>query len=87
MELIADFGVKRKIPAKIAATLAIQTGLGAAVLAKSAKVPCAELRRMVTSKKGTTEAALKTLVRKKFGKIVQTALRAAAKRSAQLKSC
>jgi len=85
MELLTDFGIKQKIPARIAAELAMQTGLGAALLAKAAKVSCGELRQMVTSKKGTTEAALKTIMKKKFGKIFQAGLAAAAHRSRELR--
>lgn len=85
MELLADFGVKQGIPQGVAAELAVQTGLGAALLAKSSKVSCGELRKMVTSKKGTTEAALKVLERKKFGKIFHLGLHAAAKRSRELR--
>jgi pyrroline-5-carboxylate reductase len=85
MELLEDFGVKHGLPPKVAGTLAVQTGLGAALLAKSSKVSCARLRQMVTSKKGTTEAALKILERGKFGKIFQRALTAAMKRSRELR--
>lgn len=85
MELMTEFGVKQGLPAKIAEALAVQTGLGAALLAKDSEESCAQLRQRVTSKKGTTEAALKTLQRGKFGKIFQRALAAAVKRSRQLR--
>lgn len=85
MELLADFGVKQGLSPKVAGTLAVQTGLGAALVAKSSKASCAELRQMVTSKKGTTDAALKTLKRKKFGKIFHQALAAAMARSRALR--
>ncbi|MFA7255004.1 MAG: pyrroline-5-carboxylate reductase [Candidatus Omnitrophota bacterium] len=85
MELLTDFGVKQGLPAKVAQALAVQTGLGAALLAKGSEESCGELRQRVTSKKGTTEAALKTLQRGKFGKIFQRALGAAVKRSRELR--
>jgi pyrroline-5-carboxylate reductase len=85
MELLTDFGVEQGLPRPVAEVLAVQTGLGAALVAKNSKVPCAQLRQMVTSKKGTTEAALKTLKQKKFGKIFQQALASAMKRSLQLR--
>ncbi len=85
MELLADFGVRQGLSSKVAGVLAVQTGLGAALLAKSSKESCGELRQRVTSKKGTTEAALKTLERKKFGAIFQSALKAAADRSRELR--
>jgi pyrroline-5-carboxylate reductase len=85
MELMTDFGVKQGLPRAVAETLAVQTGLGATLVAKDSKVSCAMLREMVTSKKGTTDAALKTLKRKKFGKIFHQALAAAMKRSGELR--
>ena len=85
MELLTDFGVKQGLPPKVAEVLAVQTGLGAALLAKSSKESCAQLRQSVTSKKGTTEAALKILQRGKFGKILQRALVAAMNRSRELR--
>lgn len=84
MELLEDFGVRQGLPRNIAAALAVQTGLGAALLAKGSKYSCLELRQMVTSKKGTTDAALGVLKRKQFGRIFQQALAAAMNRSRQL---
>lgn len=85
MELMTDFAEKQGLPAEVAEALAVQTGLGAALVAKDSKVSCAALREMVTSKKGTTDAALRTLKLKKFGKIFQSALAAAMKRSCELR--
>jgi pyrroline-5-carboxylate reductase len=85
MELLADFGVKQGLRPEVAEILAVQTGLGAALLAESSQESCAELRQRVTSKKGTTEAALRTLQRGKFKKVFQQALRAAMNRSRELR--
>ncbi len=85
MELLTDFGVKQGLLPKVARVLAVQTGLGAALLAKSSKESCAGLRQRVTSKKGTTEAALKTLQHWKFGKIFRRALVVAMNRSRALR--
>jgi pyrroline-5-carboxylate reductase len=85
MEFLADFGVQQGLRSEVAEVLAVQTGLGAALLAKGSKESCAELRRKVTSKKGTTEAALRTLQRGKFKKVFQRALRAAVNRSRELR--
>jgi pyrroline-5-carboxylate reductase len=85
MELLTDFGVRQGLSSEVAEVLAVQTGLGAALLAKGSQESCAELRQRVTSKKGTTEAALKTLQRGKFGKIFQRALQAAMDRSRALR--
>jgi pyrroline-5-carboxylate reductase len=85
MELLADFGVRHGLSPEVAEVLAVQTGLGAALLAKSSGESCAELRQRVTSKKGTTEAAMKILQRGKFENIFQRALQAAMNRSRQLR--
>jgi pyrroline-5-carboxylate reductase len=85
MELLADFGVKQGLRPEVAEVLAVQTGLGAALLAKGSEESCAELRQRVTSKKGTTEAALKSLQRGKFKKVFQRALLAAMNRSKALR--
>jgi len=85
MELLSDFGVTQGLSARIAQGLAVQTGLGAALLAKHSKENCAGLRRRVTSKKGTTEAALKALDRGQFRKLFQRALLAAMNRSRALR--
>jgi pyrroline-5-carboxylate reductase len=85
MELLEAFGAGQGLPPAVARVLAVQTGLGAALVAKSSGESCAGLRQRVTSKKGTTEAALKTLQRGKFGKIFHQALAAAMRRSRALR--
>ncbi|MFH1799887.1 MAG: pyrroline-5-carboxylate reductase [Candidatus Omnitrophota bacterium] len=85
MELLVDFGVKQGLRPEVAEVLAVQTGLGAALLAKGSPESCAELRQRVTSKKGTTEAAIKILQRGKFKKVFQQALQAAMNRSRELR--
>jgi len=84
MELMIDFAVGNGIPRKVAETLAIQTAVGGGLLAESASVSPSRLREMVTSKKGTTDAALRILKSKKFGQIFKQGLLAATKRSKQL---
>lgn len=86
MELLTDFGVKQGLSSEVARVLAVQTGMGAALLAESSGESCGDLRQRVTSKKGTTEAALKTLQRGKFKKLFQRALAAAMNRSRQLRN-
>lgn len=85
MELMTDFGIRNGLSQKVASTLAVQTGVGAALLAKESEASCAELRRRVTSKKGTTEAALLHLKKRKFAKIFHQALQAAINRSRALR--
>ncbi len=84
MELLADFARKNGMDEKSARQLAVQTALGAGRLAALSSEPPAVLRARVTSKKGTTHAALSVLKYRKFPKIFFAALQAAVKRSQQL---
>lgn len=84
MELLADFAVRSGLPKKTAELLAIQTAVGAGLVAQSAAESPEELRKMVTSKGGTTEAALKVLEDKKFHEIFHAALEAALQRGREL---
>ncbi len=85
MELLEDFAAKQGLPRKVATELAVQTAIGAALLARGADVSPAVLRQRVTSKKGATEAALKVLKKKKFGRIFRQALTAAVARCRALR--
>ena len=58
LEAMIDAGVEQGLDKNTATTLATQTALGAAKLAKESDVDVAELRRRVTSPKGTTEQAI-----------------------------
>ncbi|MGF6556903.1 pyrroline-5-carboxylate reductase [Pseudomonas sp. S30_BP2TU TE3576] len=84
IEAMTAAGVKLGLPADIAAQLTLQTALGAAHMAVSSDVDAAELRRRVTSPAGTTEAAIKSFQAGGFEALVETALGAAAHRSAEM---
>ena len=58
-----------------------QTFFGAAKLADILDIPFSELRKNVTSKGGTTAAALEIFEKEKLGKIVMKAAQAAKKKS------
>ena len=58
MEAMIDAGVELGLTRTAATELTLQTALGAAILAKQSSVDVAELRRRVTSPKGTTEQAI-----------------------------
>lgn len=58
MEIMQKAGEEMGLEAGLARQLTLQTFMGASVLAASSDVPPSELRRRVTSPKGTTEAAL-----------------------------
>ena len=61
MQVIAEFAEKEGLPPEVAQLLSVQTALGAAKLAAASDENPGELKRRVTSKGGTTEAALKFL--------------------------
>ncbi|QQZ36622.1 pyrroline-5-carboxylate reductase [Pseudomonas sp. Rh2] len=84
IEAMTDAGEKLGLPRETASKLTLQTALGAAHMAVSSDVDAAELRRRVTSPAGTTEAAIKSFQANGFEAIVEQALEAAAKRSAEL---
>jgi len=79
-ESAVKLGIKRELAAKLAS--AALDGSGA--LLETLGHPPEILRKLVTSKKGTTEAAVDVFKAKGFEKIVVEAVKAAAKRSAEL---
>jgi len=64
--------------------LATQTVLGAATLASQSNESAGILRERVTSKGGTTYAALKVLEQKGWADIITQAVAAASSRSAEM---
>lgn len=84
MEQLVAAGVKQGLSAGNALKLVLQTAKGAALLAESSKVDPSALRQQVTSKGGTTEAALLVFEKCQQQKIVHEAVRAAVKRSKEL---
>jgi len=84
IEAMTAAGEQLGLPRETAAQLTLQTALGAARMAVSSDVDAAELRRRVTSPAGTTEAAIKTFQAGGFEALVEQALNAAARRSAEL---
>ncbi|MBI4398990.1 MAG: pyrroline-5-carboxylate reductase [Candidatus Omnitrophica bacterium] len=84
MELAMIEAKKYGFSPKEARRLAVQTAKGAALLAQSAQENPEELRKQVTSKGGTTEAALQVLFKRKFPQIFSMAIDAAVQRGKQL---
>ena len=83
-EWLAQAGTDMGLPAAAARTLSVATLYGAGLLAHSGAGDLAQLRAQVTSKGGTTEAALRSFEAANFGQIVVQAAQAAAARSRQL---
>ncbi|KAF1057188.1 MAG: Pyrroline-5-carboxylate reductase [Pseudomonas citronellolis] len=84
MEAMTAAGEKLGLSPDVAARLTLQTALGAARMAVASDVGPDELRRRVTSPNGTTEAAIKSFQGNAFESIVEQALNAADRRSAEL---
>jgi len=84
IEAMQQAGEKLGLNADTAQKLAIQTALGAASMAKQSDVSAAELRARVTSKGGTTAAAIEHFQQHGFEKLVDDALHAANNRAIEL---
>lgn len=86
MEALADAGKKLGLTDHLARMLTLQTAVGAAEMAAQGDIGPEVLRSRVTSKKGTTWAAMKLMKRRKFWKTMEDAVRAATKRARQLRT-
>jgi pyrroline-5-carboxylate reductase len=84
MEALEAAAHARGLPADVAHELTLQTALGAAQMAKQSLEPLATLREQVTSKGGTTAAALAVFDAAGLRAIVAQALTAADLRSGEL---
>jgi pyrroline-5-carboxylate reductase len=84
IEMLEAAGVQLGLSADVAHRLAVETAYGAGQMAHVAPESAATLREQVTSKGGTTEAALKELEAANVRVIFANAVAAAAKRSAEM---
>ena len=84
IEQLAAAGEKLGLERQTSLKLAMQMVLGSAKLAAQSAEPPGELRRQVTSKGGTTEAALKVFEQEKLAEKIMQALEAASRRGAEL---
>jgi len=84
MEALESAGTSLGLPGPVARRLAVHTALGAGRMAVESPDPPALLREQVTSKGGTTEAALAVLEDAGVRGIFERAIVAAAGRSAEL---
>lgn len=83
-EAMAEAGVALGLAPEDAKALALQTLIGAAKMAEGTGTDVATLRANVTSKGGTTQAALESLEADGFRRILNTALAAANTRGREL---
>jgi pyrroline-5-carboxylate reductase len=84
LEALSEAGTGLGLDAKQASTLALETLKGAVALLESTSETPASLRQKVTSKGGTTAAALASLDQDQFMEIIKRALIAARDRGAEM---
>jgi pyrroline-5-carboxylate reductase len=83
-EILEQTGISLGLSPQVSRKLAIETAYGAGAMAREACESAATLREQVTSRGGTTEAALRHLESHDVRAIFAAAIAAAARRSAQL---
>jgi len=86
MEGLRNAGIRLGLPRKLADDLMRQTVTGAAAIVDQTRRSPEDLRAAVTSEKGTTWAAMNVFEEHGFWKIMEKAVRAAAKRSQELRT-
>lgn len=84
MEQMAAVGAQLGLSADVARRLAIQTARGAAAMAHQGDDSPSELRTKVTSKGGTTAAAIEALETGGFAELVEKAMQAARARAIEM---
>lgn len=86
MEALEKAGLKRGLPEASAHALALGTVYGAAMLARASGEPFSRLREKVTSKGGTTAKALEVMNNRDIDAMMDEAVEAALKRTAEMKA-
>ena len=81
MEAMVAAGEKLGLSREVAQQLTIQTALGAAEIARQSDVEPAELRRRVSSPKGTTEQAIMTFIDQGLPEIIANGMQACSDRA------
>lgn len=84
IEMLEQTGVQLGLSAEVSHRLAVETAYGSGLMAREASEPAATLRQQVTSKGGTTAAALEHLEANNVRAIFAAAVTAAARRSNEL---
>lgn len=84
IEAMQNAGTRLGLSKEIAGKLALHTAYGASAMAVESDVDVAELRQRVTSRGGTTEAALEALAAGNFEELIDSAITAATKRGQDL---
>ncbi|MDX2416959.1 MAG: pyrroline-5-carboxylate reductase [Xanthomonadales bacterium] len=84
VECLRKAGTKLGLPAEVAAKLALHTAHGASVMAVQGDADVTELRQRVTTRGGTTQAAMEQLNAGNFEQLIDSAIRAATRRGQEL---
>ncbi|MCB1675129.1 MAG: pyrroline-5-carboxylate reductase [Halioglobus sp.] len=84
MEIMAETAVSMGLDRDTAERLTLQTGLGAAHMARASGEGLVQLRRRVTSPGGTTERAIQSFKDDNLAQLIAGAMRAAAERAAEM---
>ena len=84
MELMEKCAVELGLPESVARNLTVQTALGASRMAAEGELDPAELRRRVTSKKGTTDRAITTFLNEGLEDIIRKGMTGARDRGLEL---
>jgi pyrroline-5-carboxylate reductase len=84
MEAMINAAIEQGLSAEDAKALTVQTALGAATLASKSDLDVSELRKRVTSPKGTTEQAILSFESDQIRAIVARAMRACSNRAEEL---
>lgn len=84
MESMINAGMELGLTRESATELTLQTALGAAILAKQSDVDVSELRRRVTSPKGTTEQAINSFENDQIRAMFSRAMTACSNRAVEL---
>jgi pyrroline-5-carboxylate reductase len=86
VESLRNAGTALGLPADVAARLALYTAYGASTMAVQSDLDVTELRQRVTTKGGTTEAAMEQLHAGHFEQLIDSAIAAATRRGRELAS-
>ena len=84
VESLRNAGTRLGLPADVAARLALYTAYGASTMAVQSDVDIIELRERVTTRGGTTQAAMDILEAGHFAELVDSAIAAATRRGQEL---
>jgi pyrroline-5-carboxylate reductase len=84
VEALRNAGARLGLPTDVAARLALYTAYGASTMAVKSDVDISKLRENVTTKGGTTQAAIEILEAGHFAELVDSAIEAATRRGQEL---